>query len=53
MSASDKRVHCGVGTAKVVDIEVHWPSGQIDVHKQIPTNHTVTLVEGSSQAKLV
>jgi len=51
MSASDKRVHCGVGSAKVVDIEVRWPSGQVDAYRQIPTNRIVSLTEGNIRKK--
>lgn len=47
-SQNDLRVHFGVGkTAKVKTIEVRWPSGKVDVLKDVATNQVVAIKEGS------
>jgi hypothetical protein len=46
ISQSDLRVHFGLGNAKTVDLEVHWPSGQLDKVAGIAANRVVTVVEG-------
>ncbi|HXV75932.1 MAG TPA: CRTAC1 family protein [Candidatus Polarisedimenticolaceae bacterium] len=49
-SASDPRVHFGVGSATVVDrIEVRWPSGVADVLSDVPVDRELTIVEGQSR----
>jgi len=48
-SASDKRVHLGLGSANTIDtLTVHWPSGRTDLYKSIPADHIATAVEGSA-----
>lgn len=45
-SQNDLRVHFGVGKAsKVKTIEVSWPSGKVDVLKDIAVNQVVTVKE--------
>jgi hypothetical protein len=39
-------VHFGLGKAETVDLEVHWPSGQIDKMVGITANRVVTIIEG-------
>jgi enediyne biosynthesis protein E4 len=47
-SQSDLRVHFGLGKTDHVDrIEVRWPSGQIDVLKNIPADRIVMIREGN------
>ncbi len=46
ISQSDLRIHFGVGKATKVNLEVHWPSGQVDRADQVPTNRVVTMIEG-------
>ena len=47
LSASDRRVHFGLGSAEKVDtLTVHWPSGQTDTRKNVPANQQITLIEG-------
>ena len=47
LSASDKRVHFGLGTAQSVDtLTVRWPSGQVDTLKNIAGDKILTLTEG-------
>jgi hypothetical protein len=46
-SASDPRLHFGLGAAKSVDsIVVHWPSGQVDEIGPQKAGAEITIVEG-------
>jgi enediyne biosynthesis protein E4 len=48
-SASDPRLHLGLGSAERVDeLEVHWPSEQVDHYKDLPADTGYLLVEGES-----
>jgi enediyne biosynthesis protein E4 len=48
MSASDKRVHVGIGAATVAEsVTVHWPSGHIDTYRDLTADRQYTLREGS------
>jgi hypothetical protein len=45
-SQNDLRVHFGVGKASIVrTIEVSWPSGKVDVLKDVAVNQVVTVKE--------
>jgi len=47
-SASDKRVHFGLGSAAVVDtIELVWPSGTRQVLKNVKADQVLTVTESS------
>lgn len=47
-SQSDLRIHFGLGKAPKVDVlEVRWPSGQVDMVKDIAINQLVTIKEGA------
>jgi len=47
-SASDPRLHFGLGSATKVDsITVRWPSGQVDKLENQPVNREIVVVEGS------
>jgi len=47
LSASDVRVHVGLGAAAVADmITIHWPSGAVDVLRNIPADRQITVREG-------
>jgi hypothetical protein len=49
LSASDPRVHFGLGTANQVDeMTVRWPSGQIATYKNLSADRYVTVREGDS-----
>ena len=51
-SASDPRLHFGLGSSKQVDtVEIRWPSGQIDHHGSLPADNVYLLREGEQQAK--
>ncbi len=45
MSASDRRIHVGLGTATTATVTVHWPSGHTDVFKDVPCDRVFTLQE--------
>ena len=51
VSSNDPRLHFGLGAALVADIEVRWPMGSVDLHKNIPADRLITLVEGSPGLK--
>ena len=46
ISQSDLRVHFGLGSAQKADLEIHWPSGQVDRFKAIKANQVFTVTEG-------
>jgi enediyne biosynthesis protein E4 len=46
-SQSDLRVHFGLGKAEKVDVlEIRWPSGQVDILKDVGVNLSLTVKEG-------
>lgn len=48
LSQSDLRVHFGLGKAEKVDeIEVRWPSGQVDKLHNVQTNRFYSILEGT------
>jgi hypothetical protein len=52
ISQSDLRQHFGLGAAKKVDqIEVRWPSGQVDREDSIEADQFVTIQEGRGIVK--
>jgi hypothetical protein len=53
-SQNDLRLHFGLDQATVVDsIEVRWPSGQIDVFKNLEVNRLHVLREGGKTSEVV
>jgi hypothetical protein len=47
LSSSDLRVHFGLGAATKIDrLELHWPSGQMDVVPSPPLDHLLVVKEG-------
>lgn len=54
ISQSDLRVHFGLGKAERVEsVEVRWPSGQVDVVRNIPANRLIYIKEGSGILRTV
>ena len=51
VSSNDPRLHFGLGAVSAVDIEVRWPLGLVEQHKNIAANQLVALHEGSGQIK--
>jgi hypothetical protein len=52
VSCNDPRLHFGLGSAGSVELEVRWPLGTIEVHRNVPADRLITLQEGSSTAKM-
>lgn len=46
MSASDKRVHFGLGTATTATVTVHWPDGTVDTLRDLSADEIVVVQEG-------
>jgi enediyne biosynthesis protein E4 len=47
MSASDPRVHFGLGTRKAIEsLEITWPNGAVEKLDKVPVNQIVTVKEG-------
>jgi hypothetical protein len=47
MSASDPRIHFGLGKRTKVDmLEITWPSGQVDRLKDVPVDKILAIKEG-------
>jgi enediyne biosynthesis protein E4 len=48
-SASEKRLHFGLASARVVDrIDIRWPSGQVETLRNVPVNQLRHVVEQSA-----
>jgi hypothetical protein len=47
LSASDRRVHVGLGAATSATVTIKWPSGRTDVYKNVPADRQVRLREGA------
>jgi hypothetical protein len=51
-SASDLRIHFGLGEAKKVDlVEIRWPSGTLDTLKDLDVNRLYVIEEGGKILK--
>ena len=51
-SASDLRIHFGLGEAKKVDlVEIRWPSGMVDTLKDLDVNRLYVVEEGGKILK--
>jgi enediyne biosynthesis protein E4 len=50
ISQNDLRLHFGLAKAPRADLEIRWPSGQVDLVKGIAANQVVTVVEGKGSA---
>ena len=47
MSASDPRIHFGLGKrAKIDQLEITWPSGQVDRLREVPIDRIIAVKEG-------
>jgi hypothetical protein len=52
-SASDLRIHFGLGTAKKANlVEIRWPSGAVDTWKELDVNRLYVLEEGGRILKI-
>jgi hypothetical protein len=51
-SASDLRIHFGLGEAKKVDlVEIRWPSGAVDALRDLDVNKLYVVEEGGKLLK--
>ena len=50
-SASDFRLHFGLGQADAADLEIRWPNGKRETVARAPANHLVVIREGSGVVK--
>jgi hypothetical protein len=48
VSANDPRLHFGLGAVDSVELEVRWPMGTVEVHRNLPADRLITLHEGAS-----
>jgi hypothetical protein len=48
ISQNDLRVHFGLGISDTADLEVRWPSGQVDRIGKVKANQVVVIKEGGS-----
>jgi enediyne biosynthesis protein E4 len=46
MSSNDPRLHFGLGSEKIADVEVHWPSGAVEKYPGEAANRLITILEG-------
>lgn len=52
LSASDKRVHFGLGSANAANrLQIQWPDGHVDVFHNVFADHFVTIREGSTRLR--
>jgi len=45
-SASDRRLHFGLGSENIADLTVRWTNGRIDQFPKVAANHLITIEEG-------
>jgi len=50
-SQNDLRIHFGLDQAKAADIEIRWPSGQVDSLKNLDANRLYVIQEGGKILK--
>lgn len=46
-SANDLRLHFGLGKAPTVTLSVRWPTGVVDLFRDLAVNRMVTILEGT------
>jgi hypothetical protein len=50
LSASDPRLHFGLGPARRIDrLEIHWPSGRVDRFRHLDADRAYRLQEGNPE----
>jgi len=45
-SSNDPRLHFGMGSCRLADIDIYWPNGRHDALKGIEANQLITIKEG-------
>ena len=51
LSSNDPRLHFGLGSATVADVQVHWPTGLSEKFSNIAADQLVTIREGQGVVK--
>ncbi len=51
-SASDLRLHFGLGDAQKLDLEVRWPTGAVEKFPSVQADHLITIREGAGIVKM-
>ena len=47
LSQNDPRLHFGLGAeSKMSEVEIRWPSGKVEVLRDVPADFIYTIVEG-------
>lgn len=47
LSQNDPRLHFGLGAeARMSEVEIRWPSGRVEVLRDLPADFIYTIVEG-------
>jgi hypothetical protein len=49
LSASDKRVHFGLGSKNMVDVDISWPSGNYQVVKNVKADQILEVREAETK----
>ncbi|HZT43614.1 MAG TPA: CRTAC1 family protein [Chthonomonadaceae bacterium] len=48
LSASDARLHFGLGSAKTIErLHIHWPDGHVDSYSSLPIDQILQIKEGA------
>jgi hypothetical protein len=48
-SANDPRLHFGLGSSRVADLEIVWPNGRREAFKGLAANRLITIKEGAGE----
>jgi hypothetical protein len=51
LSASDPRLHFGLGAATAADVEIHWPLGLVEKYPALRAQQLITIREGVGVVK--
>jgi hypothetical protein len=47
LSVNDSRLHFGLGTAAIADVEIRWPLGRIEKFRAVAADQLIRVTEGS------
>lgn len=51
LSVNDRRLHFGLGDAKMATLHIRWPSGALENLGQVPLNRLLRVTEGSGSVR--
>jgi len=53
LSVNDPRLHFGLGKSARMDrLEVRWPDGKVEVHRDLPADRLITVTKGSTACRI-